>query len=163
MDPVQRKEYDRYLTMKQFLGFGPADILNLKSMRPYLAKHQPSITEFFYFTLGNFPETAVFLEGRRDSLKKTHRTWFLQLTAGEYGEPYFLSRWRIGVAHSRISLAPHWVELVMSVIRTKSLWALMQEMKPTEVAAKYESLTKIIDLDLMLINRAYVYTTIEAR
>lgn len=79
-----------------------------------------------------------------------------ELFAGEYGEDYFNNRLRIGMAHVRIGLDPHWVEAVMSFLRAEAVDAIAQEFDDdAQRCDLYKSLCKLLDLDMMLINVAY--------
>lgn len=148
--------YATFQALKQFLGFGDQDAENLKSLAPTFERLGPAITDAFYATLGSNPETAKFLEGRVDQLKRTHRQWLAELFWGQYEQPYFDSRLRIGLAHVRIGLAAYWVEAVMSLIRSEGLKAMAQEITdPEEFASKAASLSRICDLDLAIINLSY--------
>lgn len=151
-----------YERLKVFVGFGNADIQNLIAIKPIAEKHGGAITDAFYSRLGDTPETAKLISGRVDSLKKTHREWLLSLVAGDYGEAYVTSRWRIGLAHVRIGLEPFWVEGVMSFIRTSMVEAMGKEIGDSkELASKSASLLKVCDLDLLVINLSYAEDRLE--
>ena len=148
--------YEIFAEMKRFLKFDANDVANLKELAPILSRHQQAITDYFYEQIGQTPETAKLIVGRVDSLKRTHGVWFSELLGGQYDRPYFESRWRIGMAHVRIGLGPHWVEGVMSIVRTKALAVLAQETSDSKaMASRYASLLKVLDLDLFVINLAY--------
>lgn len=145
--------YDR---LKSFIAFSPDDVANLVALKPVAAKHGPTITDAFYTRLGETPETAKLIEGRVDSLKKTHQAWLMGLVGGDYGAAYLESRWRIGLAHVRIGLDTYWVEGVMSFIRTEMVKAIGLEIAdPKDATAKAASLLKACDLDLLVINLSY--------
>lgn len=142
--------------MKRFLSFNEDDIQTLQELRPLFDQHGASITDAFYETLGNFPVTAKLIDGRVDALKQTHKRWMSELFCGEYGEAYFQSRLKIGYAHVRINLPPYYVEGVMNALRAKGFEAIMRETSQPEVAwRRYQSLLKILDLDMLVINLAY--------
>lgn len=144
------------LKMKEFVNFGERDVENLKALKPVFEKHGARITDHFYAKLGQFDATKNFLEGRVDHLKQTHKKWMEELFQGEYGEEYFLRRLKIGMAHVRIGLDPTYVEGVMCILRTSCLEAIFQAIpSPSEAMAKYQSLLKILDLDLMAVNLSY--------
>lgn len=148
--------YDVFVRLKEFIQFDSTDQANLVALAPVFAKHGGGITDTFYSTLGRFPETAKQIEGRVDVLKATHGRWMGELFGGNYDEAYFQGRIRIGLAHVRIGLDPHWVEGVMSVIRTEGLRAIAAETPDAATAAaRSASFLKICDLDLMIINMAY--------
>ena len=148
--------YETFEEMKRFLRFDANDVANLKALAPILLRHQQAITDYFYEQINQTPETAKLVAGRVDALKRTHGVWFGELLGGQYDQPYFETRWRIGLAHVRIGLGPHWVEGIMSIVRTKALAALAQEISDSkEMANRYTSLLKVLDLDLFVINLAY--------
>lgn len=145
-----------YQEMKSFLCFTEEDANRLKTLQPIFEKYGPGITDIFYETLGRFPTTAKLIEGRVEHLKGTHRVWMGQLFSGDYGEDYFTRRVKIGLVHAKLGIEPRWVEGVMSVVRARSLEALRAEISDAEtVNAAFQSLLKILDLDLLLINLAY--------
>lgn len=142
--------------LKSLIDFGSADAANLVALADVVEKHGGRITDAFYKKLGETREVAPLIEGRVEALKKTHRQWMKSITAGDYGPAYLESRWRIGLAHVRIGLEPHWVEGVMSFIRTSMMAAIAQEVSdPRELVAKQASFVKACDLDLMVINLSY--------
>lgn len=143
-----------YDEMKKFLQFGDEDIANLKALAPVFEKHGGAITDRFYSTLQDFPVTAKMIEGRVESLKKTHGRWMNELFAGDYGQAYFDSRVVIGEVHVKIGLPPYYVEGVMNNIRTSGQLAISTEM-PDRAGELITSFLKILDLDLILINLAY--------
>lgn len=145
-----------YEKMKEFIGFGPQDAENLKLLGPVFAKHGPGLTDGFYATLDRYPETASIIEGRVDGLKRTHAQWMKELFDGDYGPAYFERRMRIGLVHVKVGIEPHFVEGVMDVIRTGGLAAIFAEMDDkSQAIACSQSLLKLLDLDLMIINLAY--------
>lgn len=143
-------------TLKSFVGFTAADAQNLKELRPVFVVRGPSITDRFYGTLAEHPETAKVIEGRVEALKQTHLRWMLELFDGEYGQAYLDRRLAIGRAHVRIGLPPFWVEGVMSIVREEGLKIVAEtEGSSVAAAARYASLQKLLDLDILIINLAY--------
>ncbi|MEL6349539.1 MAG: protoglobin domain-containing protein [Myxococcota bacterium] len=148
--------FEIYEEMKRFNNFDDQDVDNLKSLGPVFDKHGAAITDAFYEQLGQFEETAKLLEGRVDSLKATHKRWMRELFTGDYGQAYFDNRRRIGDAHVRINLSPYYVEGVMAFLRRAGLEAINAEVPDRgEAQKKYQSLLKMLDLDLFIINLSY--------
>lgn len=151
--------YETFTEMKKFVGFTSDDAENLKSIAHIFEKHGSAITDTFYETLELYPETAALIEGRVDSLKETHARWMGELFTGVEGgheEAYFTNRDIVGKVHVKIGLDPRWVEGVMTIIRTGGHAAMSQELESAaELGAKFNSLCKILDLDLMIINLSY--------
>ncbi len=156
------KNNEIFADLKRFIDFGDEDIENLKALRPLFAEHGGALTDRFYDKLNAVPETAALIEGRVDSLKKTHGIWMDQLFAGDYGEAYFEGRWKIGLTHVRVNVPPHYVEAVVSFLRAESEHLLARELKdPAMVAKRHASVLKILDIDLMVINFAYAAERID--
>lgn len=148
--------YQTYERMKAFVGFDDADAGRLRRLAPVFAKHGATITDGFYATLEQYPETAKLIAGRVDALKATHHRWMQELFSGSYEQEYFDNRMRIGVAHVRIGLDPMFVEGVMSYLRTAGLLAIREEFADAEeVSVLAGSYVKVLDLDLLVINLAY--------
>ncbi len=142
--------------LKSFVGFGEEEAQTLKGMKTVMEPIQGPITDTFYTQLGKQEATARMIEGRVESLKGTHGRWFNSLFEGEYGQSYFEGRWRIGLAHVRIGLEPHWVEGVMSLIRTEAIVRLGAQVADAEALGKMcSALVKVLDLDLAVINLSY--------
>lgn len=145
-----------YEEMKTFVGFSDADAQNLVKLAPIFEKHGPGMTDAFYATLFRYPDTAKIIEGRVDGLKKTHNRWMTELFKGDYGQGYFEGRYKIGLVHVKVAIDPFYVEGVMDVIRTAGIAAIFAEMEDRASAiACTQSLLKILDLDLLVINLAY--------
>lgn len=150
------KAFATFETAKGLLELGAADVEELVGLSGLVENHGPSITDHFYESLAKFPDTAKQIEGRVDALKATHRAWMKGLVSGDYGRPYFDSRWRIGLAHVRIGLDPFWVEGVMSLIRSRMSEAIAKETGDgAKAARRLAAFTKICDLDLLVINLSY--------
>lgn len=145
-----------FAEMKTFLAFSDQDVANLSALSPLFAKHGAAITDRFYDVLGTFPSTAALVEGRIDMLKATHARWMGDLFCGTYDEGYLNGRLKIGQVHVKIGLDPMYVEAVMSLIRHDALAVMAREITDLgELVSKYQSLLKVLDIDLMIINYAY--------
>lgn len=148
--------FERFQSIKDFIGFGAQDVANLLELGPVFARRGPEITDRFYARLAEIPETAAFIEGRVERLKETHTRWMAGLFAGEYGQDYLAERLRIGAAHVRVGLDPVWVEGVMTTLRGDGLVAIAAEVPdPERAGALGRSLVRILDLDLFIIGHAY--------
>lgn len=142
--------------VKRFIGFTDADAANLRELAPIFAEHGAAVTDAFYARLAATADTAPLIEGRVEQLKRTHIQWMSELFQGEYGEGYLQNRWRIGLTHVRVGVPPWWVEAVVSFLRGASVDLLEQTIAdPTRRVACSQSLLRILDLDLLIINLAY--------
>jgi len=145
----------RYAQLKEFIGFGPEDIQNLRALAPIFAAHGAAITDRFYLRLSTNPDTAPLIEGRVEKLKHTHMNWMSGLFKGEYGDAYMEERWRIGLVHVRVGIPPWWVEAVTSFLRDAGVELITSTFPGPEGSALARSYLKILDIDLWLINLAY--------
>ncbi|MCA9636360.1 MAG: hypothetical protein KC420_10075 [Myxococcales bacterium] len=147
---------DIFNDLKGFIDFGDEDVANLQAVAPLFAAHGGGLTDRFYDKLAGVPSTAALIEGRVDALKKTHARWMGELFAGDYGEGYLQSRWKIGLVHVKVGVPPQYVEAVVSFLRAESEYLLQRELGDSALVAKrHASILKILDIDLMIINLAY--------
>lgn len=145
-----------FADLKRLLAFAAEDAARLAELQPILAPHIPAITERFYLTLLAEPSLAALAESRLESLKATHRAWFADLLNGCYEREFFDRQLRIGLAHVRIGLKPHWVEGMMSFVRVEAAAVIAREVGDRERAvALTASLTRVLDLVLAIVNLSY--------
>lgn len=149
---------DVFAEAKTFLGWNPSDEQNLRQLAPTFETNGPAITDAFYERIGQVPKLAPMIEGRVDALKATHHRWMGQLFDGidDWGPEYLDNRLKVGRVHVKVNLDPHYVELVMSFLRTESMAVILAAFPDGDEAAEmHGSLSKVLDLDLLLINVAY--------
>jgi hypothetical protein len=148
--------------IKNFIGFGDDDVVALRALAPVFAARGAALTDAFYVKLAQNPEQSKLIEGRVESLKRTHNRWMAELFSGEYGDAYFQDRWKIGMTHVRVGVRPWWVEAVTSFLRTEGVALLAGEIAdPAQRTRSAQALVKILDIDLMIINLAYADDTID--
>ncbi len=153
---MSKRPYDVFQELKEMLVFDQDDERNLVELQRILGPEIPGITDRFYAVLLRRPETAAFVDGRVEELKKAHVAWFEDVLQGTYGEPFFDRQYKIGMAHVRIGLLPHWVEGIMCFIRTESIAAIERLVSDSaRAAALTASLVRILDLNLAVINLSY--------
>ncbi len=156
------EHFEMYQEMAKLLEFSDADAANLVALAPVFEKHGEHITNHFYESLLAYPKTAAIIEGRVETLKGTHRRWMKELFAGEYGESFFNTHYRIGQVHVTHNINPEYVSAVTSVLRTYGRIAIFEELGNTEEAAqKADSLAKVLELGLLVINLAYADERVE--
>ncbi|WP_235893178.1 protoglobin domain-containing protein [Pelomicrobium methylotrophicum] len=95
---------------KAFLEFTDEDVARLKALHAALRGLAPEFAQAFYDHLLGFEETRRFIPDTPtlERLKQTQAAYFDRLTAGDYGRDYIQHRLRVGVAHQRVGLSPHW-------------------------------------------------------
>lgn len=94
------------LRRREFLEITDKDVQNLTGMREFSQKHVSEIVEEFYKHLLSFPDTRAFFNDPKvlERVKRLQTEYFLQLTAGNYGDDYIKGRLRIGRVHQNIGL-----------------------------------------------------------
>jgi len=123
---------------------------------PYVAPHIPSLTDRFYEILKKDNQTAPYLEGRIDALKKTHISWLQELFSGDYGEAFIHRQEKIGEVHVKVRVPPLFVAASMSFLRS-AIPPVIAENFPdkNEVGKAVASLLRLLDLCQYLIDRKY--------
>lgn len=149
------------LTMQDIKGhyiFTDEDAELLKSLRPLAEANKERMSSEFYDFLLEIPDTAEFLKDDQ-LLQRQHiiqQEWFVSLFSGIYDNSYYHTLQRIGQAHVRIGLNPHFVNAAMNVVR-RFLIELLQETFPVlSDRRKYRNaVEKIIDINLDIISASY--------
>jgi hypothetical protein len=89
---------------KSFSGLTPEREKLLVEVGQRLSPRLAELTDRFYDTLTSIPKTAAVLEGRVDSLKKTHVAWLQRLLEGPFDDAYTASIYKIGDVHVKVNL-----------------------------------------------------------
>jgi hypothetical protein len=141
----------------------------LAEFRPALERSLPGIVADFYRHLGDWPNLIAMFDspsGLKRAQEGQIRHW-MHLFSGDFGEDYFRSAIRIGLAHSRIGLDVRWYvggysfmmgrlsELVASSFRSR----LHPERAARKVAATVRALNQAIMLDMDLVISTYLSDT----
>jgi signal transduction histidine kinase len=143
-----------------FLGFDDDDVANLAELRAFAHANVDGIVEDFYGHLLAFEETRRFLqdEDAIARLKQLQRAYLLRMLDAEFGQDYFESRLRVGVAHARIELRPEWyLGTYFQYVRLLSarLQAHYRD-DPDRLLALLGSFVKVVFLDMGLAIDAYI-------
>jgi len=138
--------------------FTEEDAALLQELAPLMAANADRAADEFYDFLLGMPETAAFLqdEALLHRLKKTHKDWFSTLFSGSYDNQYMHKLQRIGLAHVRVGLNAHYVNVSMNLVR-RFLIELLQEQYPDiEERRKYRNaVEKIVDINLDIMSASY--------
>jgi hypothetical protein len=125
-----------------------------------VATHASSVVDDFYSTVLRHPEAAKVLTGGTQQiirLKETLQQWLKQLLSGTYDDTYFRLRWQAGYRHVEIGLDPLYTQMAFTRLRDRLTAVLATDWKgsPDAMAASIRSLSKLIDLDLAIVQEAY--------
>lgn len=145
-------------TMVKRIDFTKEDQYILKSQADWGEQIAPDMADHFYTYLGSDPEMDDILNGSKERIERLHKTfiqWFNEMFTGmdDWGNAYAERRWRIGLVHVKIGIAPQHVVPAMATV-------IHEVGKRLEVDGKdqtlLDALSKICMIDLAFIEQAYV-------
>ena len=145
--------------IKKHYNFFDRDVKNLVRAASVMARYKDEFPIKFYEHIKDFEETSRFLKDA-DVIKKHQnalKDWFTNLFSGDYEESYLLGLEKVGYAHVKIGLSPHYVNASMNFVRIYCLDVLRKEFKDeAERREIANSLEKIIDINLDIITSSFV-------
>jgi methyl-accepting chemotaxis protein len=123
----------------------------------------PAILDEFYGAIPRYPELAPMLAGRSVAALKSAQTehWRL-LFGGRFDEPYIKAASRIGQAHFRVGLNPHWYFSSYSffVRRLNRVIGEQCRRDPVRAARLITAVSQAIFVDMDIAFEAYSEATI---
>lgn len=143
---------------KVHFRWGKEDEENLKELRGFAEKYKDEFTERLYSYLANFPDFVKYLptEDARENHQKQLKEWFVSLFDGDYEAGYLRRLYKIGEAHVKVGLPPHYVNTTMNFKREFIREKLIEEFGYTaELERLMKSVDKIIDLNLDIMTGSY--------
>jgi PAS domain S-box-containing protein len=152
--------FARYQRLQLYVGWSAEDELRVRSVSGIIAQRIPDLVEDFYKQLLLHPETAQVVTGGAAQLQRLRTSlaqWLEELVASHYDASYVERRWRIGLRHAEIGLHPTYASAAMGRLRNGIIGSLSdaQSLPTHELCHVVQSLNKLLDLDLMIIDDAY--------
>jgi signal transduction histidine kinase len=152
--------FRRYRELQAYVGWTDADAARVAAIGPILAPHFPALVDDFYAEIERHEEARRVIRGgppQIERLKGTLSGWLVELFSGRYDEAYVERRWRVGWRHVEIGLAQVYTNASLSRLRGGLLRALRESWSGSEadLAEISQSLDRLIDLDLAIIEEAY--------
>lgn len=111
---------------KSFSGLSPDKEALLLEAGQQIKPHLNTVTDEFYQQLQTIPETAEFLEGRVESLKKTHAMWMESLFTGPFDKDFTARMYKVGDVHVKVKLPVEFMAGAMTLINNR-LFTLIVE------------------------------------
>jgi len=99
----------------------------IKQIGPVVIPHLDHVTNHFYEVLLGVPSTASLLEGRVDTLKKTHRQWLESLFTQTIDAEYTKWMHHIGEVHVKVKLPVEFMTSGMTLIQQELLAVIINE------------------------------------
>lgn len=152
--------YRRYQELQTYIGWSAADGERVRGLRELIEPHFAALVEDFYATIERHPGARQIITGgptQIERLKATLRGWLLDLFSGVYDREYVLRRWRVGWRHVEIGLSRLYANAALARLRV-GLQQLVMQYGPKDPATLRNAilaLTKLVDLDLAVIEDAY--------
>jgi signal transduction histidine kinase len=152
--------YKRYQELQSYVGWTEQDAVRVQSIGSLVAPHFGGLVNDFYAEIENHPEAKKVITGGDEQiarLKKTLVRWLEELFSGRYDHDYVERRWRVGFRHVEIGLDQVYTNAALSRLRGGLLSAIAKDWQGDlpELLLVRESLNKLLDLDLAIIEDAY--------
>jgi rsbT co-antagonist protein RsbR len=157
MSAITMEEWKR---RQAFVGFTDEDRELLLEIRLLASAYADNVMEELYRHFMAFDDSRAFFRDTTtlNRLKALQKKYFVELTAGDYGEEYLANRLRLGGVHKRIALPVHLYmgaySIYKQVVFPRVLAAFEYDRK--KGVRVLQALIKIIDLDRALAIDAYL-------
>jgi signal transduction histidine kinase len=150
----------RYLELREYVALRDEEILEVPEIWAYVQPHVKSLVDDFYDTILQFPGAVSVIRGgpsQVERLKLTLTRWLEDLFTGNYDAEFVRNRWYVGWRHVKIGLSQIWTATAMSRMRDRLLAAMADHWSGSlsEFARISSTVTRLMDLDLALIQDAY--------
>jgi PAS domain S-box-containing protein len=152
--------FARYCDLQRYVGWTDADAANIRGIAHVVEAGLPGLIDDFYAELQQHPETSRVITGgtaQIDRLKNSLRLWLSDSLQAEYDADYVVRRWNIGRRHAEIGLHPVYTNAALARLRNGILRLVFASsgQSPHALSATIQSLNRLLDLDLAIIQDAY--------
>jgi PAS domain S-box-containing protein len=156
----QHRLFGRYRQLQAYVGWASADEAQVRLIAPMLEPYLIGLVDDFYEEIHRHPEVRSVITGgagQVERLKGSLLSWVHDLLSGVYDEDYVGRRWRVGLRHVEIGLDQIYANAALSRLRVGMLRALGDHWRgdPPGLMEATLSLTKLLDLDMAIIEDAY--------
>ncbi len=158
--PLEENLVDEMARRRKFLRIDDKDEANLVGFRDSAHACMESVVDTFYDHLRGHEGTRRHLLNDRhiDNLRRTQSAYFERLFDGDLHEAYGRDRLRVGRTHERIGLGPEWYIGAYALYLCEVMPHVLEAYKgkPGKAAAVFQSLIKVIFLDMGLAIDTYI-------
>lgn len=160
--------FERYRELQQYVGWSDEDAARVAQIWPIVEPHLSALIDDFYAEIERHPSASKVITGgaaQVERLKQTLRGWVRELFAGQYDGKYAVRRWKVGRRHVEIGLDQVYTNVALSRLRhnlrmtLRCGWAGPAD----NLFQTLDSLDRLIDLDLAIIEDAYQAEHLERR
>lgn len=152
--------FQRYQDLQDYVGWTPEDAARVHAFAPLVEPSFVALVEDFYQEMDRHPEARKVITGGPEQiarLKGMLVLWLKELVAGIYDEDYVRRRSNVGRRHVEIGLEQIYTNAALSRLRKGLLRKLSETWNgsPEDLIAAVDSLNRLLDLDLAIIEDAY--------
>lgn len=152
--------FRRYQELQRYVGWTDKDADRVQAISALVTPFFNRLIDDFYAEIENHPDARKVITGGEEQiarLKKTLHGWLHELISGRYDREYVEKRWRVGLRHVEIGLDQVYTNAALSRLRLGLLAAIGENWQgdANEMLPVRESLNKLLDLDLAIIEDAY--------
>ena len=152
--------FTRYRELQSYVGWTERDAVNVRGVASVVEAGLPGLIDDFYAELQQHPDTMRIITGgvaQIERLKGSLRNWLSDSLRAEYDVDYVARRWSIGLRHAEIGLHPAYASAALARLRNGIVRLVAQSgsCSPTVLIDTIQSLNRLLDLDLTIIQDAY--------
>ena len=152
--------FARYRDLQRYVGWSDRDAANIRRVAPVVEAGLPALIDDFYAELQRHPESMRVITGgaaQIERLKDSLRRWLSDSLRTDYDLDYVTRRWTIGFRHAEIGLHPAYVSAALARLRNGIIRLVVADGNHSADALSdaIQSLNRLLDLDLAIINDAY--------
>lgn len=152
--------YERYQELQRYVNWTAEDAARVKTLAGLLGPLFTELVDDFYTEIENHLNARRVITGGDEQiarLKTSLLGWLEELFSGSYDRSYVERRWRVGYRHVEIGLDQVFTNAALSRLRSGLLRGISQRWQGSshDQILGRESLNKLLDLDLAIIEDAY--------
>ncbi|MEZ5480408.1 MAG: protoglobin domain-containing protein [Thiolinea sp.] len=142
---------------RSFSQLDDAKIASLQAIQPDISPKLGAVTEDFYQRLTAIPKVSVFLEGRMETLQRTHLNWLQELFTSSYDAAYTEKIYRIGHVHVQQALPVEFMAGGMSIIQGLLIGQLREQyaQQPLKLLEALTAINAATGFNLLVMQDSY--------
>lgn len=152
--------FRHYQDLQDYVDWSEDDVRRVRIAGRFTEPQFEVLIDDFYAEIQRHPDAVRVIRGgaaQIERLKGSLLHWIRGLFFDDYNLDYVLRRWQVGLRHVEIGLDQTYTNVALSRLRSGLLRALKSGWKgePGERTAVEQSLNRLLDLDLAIIELAY--------
>jgi signal transduction histidine kinase len=156
----EQNVFERYQDLQAYVGWTKDDAARVSELAPLVESSFVPLVEDFYEEIDRHPDARKVITGGAEQiarLKGTLVIWLKELFAGQYDAAYVRRRSNVGLRHVEIGLEQIYTNAALSRLRKGLLQTISENWRGTaaDLAGSVDSLNRLLDLDLAIIEDAY--------